>query len=513
MNKHSFRHIDRLATLFLCLLFLNVATTVSADEWQKPRIIITCDPECDDNNSLIHFLLRSNEFDIDGIVYASSRYHWKGNGTAECRHITETSYLIKDFGYANTWRWSEGFIEDIVDAYAQCYDNLKVHDANYPDPDDLKSVIRYGNIDFEGDYSADTPGSDLIKECILDNDTRTLYVTVWGGASTVARALKSIEEEYGTTATWETIRQKVIDKLVICMPMDQDGSYPCYIQPVWPDVRILRKGYNGINIGYYPQLSASEDAAPYYYPAWMSRNISSKGPLGSLTRVWGDGKQMVPGDACDCFGEANKTQAELKDMGYADCWFDTQPKGAFLGEGNANTCSWLNLIDNGLRAIEDPTWGGWAGRAIAVSSDISADLNSIYVTDHDSVYDVLDILPVYFNSLATRYSWSVTPNYADANHYPVINAPLTLNAKAGKTISVKATATDPDGDKLSLKWIQFKVGTYSGDVTISNDSKATAKVYIPSDAQPGQTIHLILTATDDSELPLTRYHRVVITVI
>jgi len=35
---------------------------------------------------------------------------------------------------------------------------------------------------------------------------------------------------------------------------------------------------------------------------------------------------------------------------------------------------------------------------------------------------------------------------------------------------------------------------------------------VPSDAVEGQTIHLILEATDDGEPALTRYQRIVITV-
>ena len=42
----------------------------------------------------------------------------------------------------------------------------------------------------------DTPGSDLIKELLLDHDRRPLYLQAWGGTNTIARALKSIEDQY-----------------------------------------------------------------------------------------------------------------------------------------------------------------------------------------------------------------------------------------------------------------------------------------------------------------------------
>ena len=41
----------------------------------KPRIIITADPELDDNNSLIRFLLYATDFNIEGLIYTSSQYN------------------------------------------------------------------------------------------------------------------------------------------------------------------------------------------------------------------------------------------------------------------------------------------------------------------------------------------------------------------------------------------------------------------------------------------------------
>ena len=49
---------------------------------QKPRTIVTCDPELDDNNSMIRFILHSTDFQIDGLVYTSSRFHWRGDTTS-----------------------------------------------------------------------------------------------------------------------------------------------------------------------------------------------------------------------------------------------------------------------------------------------------------------------------------------------------------------------------------------------------------------------------------------------
>lgn len=102
-----------------------------------------------------------------------------------------------------------------MNAYAKAYPNLKVHDADYPSPEKLKSRIKWGNVDFEGDFSRDTDGSNLIKSLLLDDQLSPLYVTAQGGESTIARALKSIHDQYANAPQWEAIRDKVSRKFVI----------------------------------------------------------------------------------------------------------------------------------------------------------------------------------------------------------------------------------------------------------------------------------------------------------
>jgi hypothetical protein len=57
-----------------------------------------------------------------------------------------------------------------------------------------------GNVEFDGDISKDTPGSDLIKALLLDDEPGPIYLLAWGGQSTIARALKSIQDQYKGTA-------------------------------------------------------------------------------------------------------------------------------------------------------------------------------------------------------------------------------------------------------------------------------------------------------------------------
>lgn len=46
----------------------------------KPRIVLMHDPELDDQNTLIRYLLYADQFDTEGIVYTSSSVHWAGDG-------------------------------------------------------------------------------------------------------------------------------------------------------------------------------------------------------------------------------------------------------------------------------------------------------------------------------------------------------------------------------------------------------------------------------------------------
>jgi hypothetical protein len=511
--------------LIICFLANHTGAQPSLNQL-RPRIVVTADPELDDNNSLIRFLLYSSDLRIEGLVYASSQFHWKGDGKGTKWFVPGREYAR--FGLDTcpcpSWRWAkdERFIHDAVEAYAKVYPNLKVHNSNYPTPDALKSKIRYGNIEFDGDISKDSPGSDLIKSLMLDDKPGPLFITAWGGQSTIARALKSIQEEYENTTQWEAIKKKVSRKVVLLPSGDQDGTYPLYIKPNWPEIE-YRQFSGGPNYGYGAQLRAKPEDSVYLTASWMNENVSSRGPMGALYRVWGDGKQMVKGDKLDYFGFAGYTNEELKKMGYI-VWMPVQPKGSWLGEGDNHT--FMNMLGNGLLAYEVGSYGGWGGRetgskvamdfslsdtsANAIATALSTANNQTNQSATELAYP--NFFPQAQHDFAARLKWSVTPKYADANHEPIvkIEGPLQVLASAREKIRLNGVVSDPDGDAVSVKWWLFGVGTYLNQVTISNPTSLQTQVQIPNDAMPGQTIHLILEATDNGKPALTRYQRVVI---
>mgnify|MGYP002401537196 CR=1 FL=1 len=80
LNNQKLHNSICLTGILILCLFANRTNAQSSSAETKPRIIITADPELDDNNSLIRFLLYSSDVQIEGLIYASSQFHWKGDG-------------------------------------------------------------------------------------------------------------------------------------------------------------------------------------------------------------------------------------------------------------------------------------------------------------------------------------------------------------------------------------------------------------------------------------------------
>ena len=88
-----------------------------------------------------------------------------------------------------------------------------------------------------------------------------------------------------------------------------------------------------------------------------------------------------------------------------------------------------------------------------------------------------------------------------------------ISGRPGETVRVEGTASDLDGNALAVRWWRWKdVDTYPGDVSLSDPLALATHVQVPNDATPGQTIQLVLEATDNGTPALTSYQRVIISV-
>ena len=278
--------------LFCCIF---VYTTVAAQQkLSRLRTIVTTDGEVDDQDSFIRLLLYSNEFNIEGLVYSSSQWHYKGDGKGTI-FTSEMKYTAERYGKRTELRWpGTDWMQSFIDKYALVYNNLLLHDKNYPAPAYLKSIVKTGNIDFEGSMDHNTEGSDFIKKILLDDKPGPVYLQVWGGTNTIARALLSIEDDYRDKPQWNAINQKISEKAILYTVLDQDATYKKYIAPHWPRIKVMYNADQFWCLAYPWPRVVPPALQPYMRGKWMAENIKfNHGPLLSGYFLWGDGQHIA----------------------------------------------------------------------------------------------------------------------------------------------------------------------------------------------------------------------------
>lgn len=461
------------------LLAVFIGRTVAGNQHERPRVIVTTDGEADDRASMVRFLLTSNEFEIEGIINSSSQFHWVGGEGWNAFH-------------------EPSWIKEYIELYSKVYQNLLLHDPNYPSPDFLLSKWKVGNINGVGEDSIRTEGAQLIAKVLLDTtDSRPVWIQAWGGCNTISRALKIIQEDHPVQMA------KVAKKMRLFLIWEQDETYQNYIRPNWEKFNIPTIISDQFDcMAYIWSKVLPDDLKTYFEAKWMTENIvKGHGPL------------------CDIY-ENNR--------------------GAFNAEGD--TPSFLHNIPNGLRNMETPGNGGWGGRYVKVRNNVwmdpLPDSTYSYPTgqwgfhnswskkmEHDTAANKVEIRTNYFkpiwrwlddvqNDFAVRADWCVM-DYEHANHAPIVElkGETDLTAVPGETINLAGIARDPDGDQLRYSWWQYtEAGTFKDLVNIKNPDSLTSTVTIPASVEKGDRIHFILEVSDSGSPVLTRYARVIITI-
>ena len=477
----------------------------------RVRTVVTTDMESDDLASLVRYMLYTNDLDTQGLVYTASKYHWEGDGRGTRFFLPNREYNTSQTQWRPTGTTT---IEThLLKAYADVYSNLHVHDKRFPTPEYLRSITKVGNVQFDGEMAEDTPGSDLIKDLILDTDPRTLYLQAWGGTNTIARALASIEASHSNSSSWNETKTRIDRKVVILASGFQDNTYAEYIAPEWPNLRVeeLSKGYDtwGFNCnGGVGNVRGLPDNNKFYQGKWIKENIQI-GPLGSLYRSWLDGQTTFGGgDPLDVFGDPAKA---------AGGWCKPMQKYDFLSEGD--NVAFNPLLPTGLQAPGDTNLGGWGGRRMQNSS-----VPNLWVlVDGEVGRNGSDIeswttgrwVDAAQNDFAARMQWTSMPTYQQGNHAPhvAVKGPHAIKVRAGSDVYLSARVSDPDDDRVVVKWWQYlEEGTYPNFIVIERKND-TAIVKVPSNARSGQTISIIVQGTDDGAFPLTRYDRVLMEVV
>ncbi|WP_410055268.1 nucleoside hydrolase-like domain-containing protein [Parabacteroides johnsonii] len=164
--------IKQESVYFMCCLMLSGYVLSSCtlggkkqQDNQRVRVLISTDiggTDPDDNQSMAHFLMYCNEFDVEGLVSSPSY----GCGSRE-------------------------EILRMIDLYEQDLLQLRKHDKGWLDPDYLRFITKQGRkgaVPYCG-YSTATEGSEWIVKCARRVDERPLWVLVWGGLDDLAQAL------------------------------------------------------------------------------------------------------------------------------------------------------------------------------------------------------------------------------------------------------------------------------------------------------------------------------------
>jgi len=475
----------RLLSRALVFLLLAFAVSLSAAE-PAPRhhrmIVLTdIENEPDDTESMVRLMLYSNDIDLEGLIATTST------------HLRT--------------RVAPDSIRAVIRAYAKVRPNLLQHDPHYPAADDLLALVKQGPAVYgmaavgAGQRSE---GSDWMLRALAKDDDRPLWISVWGGANTLAQALFTLRAEKTPAEV-----DRAVAKLRVYTISDQDDT------GAW-----MRKNFPGL-----------------FY-------IVSPGGYGAAT--WTGMNQAVPG--IDNTTVSNKWLAEHIQQGHGPLGA-TYPDVAYGMEGD--TPSWLNLIPNGLTDPEHPNWGGWGGRyelylpdvasedphgftgnvpiepetrpiwtnAIdeytpAVAGEFGRAVHAGEKSFRDYRATVWRWRDDFQNDFAARMLWC-TKSVAESNHPPVVvlQHPDTLTVHAGDSVRLDANGTtDPDGDSLSYLWFQYvEAGTLPAVKFNSSENLKWVGFVAPKVTAP-QTGHFIVRVTDKGSPALSRYRRVVVTV-
>jgi hypothetical protein len=457
---------------------------INAQVNQKNRVVILTDIEADpdDTESLVRLLLYSNVIDIKGLIATTSCWH---------RDII-----------------SPESIEKVIHSYGKVHANLTKNETGFPAAEVLLSLVKsgipkYGMLGV-GD-GKDSEGSNWIIKILEEKDERPLWISVWGGANTLAQALFKIKN----TKT-EKEAGELIVRLRVYAISDQDDSgiwirnnFPDLFYIVTPGDHYESATWSAINN--FIQGINNETISN----SWIAQNIQQgHGPLG----------------------------AEYPDV-------------AWGMEGD--TPSFLSLIPNGLNVAEHPEWGGWGGRYELYKPDfaltkkggsivtIAPETREIWTNSIDNYTPYIqrqygravgkDTVTFsgyketlwrwrddFQNDFAARMDWCIK-SYLEANHppVPVLAHPEQIDVKSGEGFDLDASgSTDPDGDNLSYLWFHYpEAGSYKKLITVDGTENAHGAYVVAPIVEKNETAHFILKVTDKGESQLSRYKRVIVNVL
>jgi hypothetical protein len=500
---------NRTKSFIITLLFFCISRTYAGQiPALNSRLIILADMgnEPDEEQQMVHMIMCSNEFELEGLIAVTGKYLRPESGNPYKQKLHPELFI------------------NIINGYAKVLDNLKKHASGWHDPGYLKSIVTtgqkgYGIADV-GDGKT-SPGSELITRAVMRDDPRPVWLVVNAGSNTLAQALWDYRKNNSRAEV-----DRFVSKLRVFENGAQDNA-DAWICANFQKIHWIRSNYQTYcyggpgGDGGADNRGRSNNLGPYTWKPYAYSGLGQhqwaleqiKGNHGPLGKLWPI-RQFDGGNI------------------------------SFLEGGG--TTPWLGLVNKGLFDIEHPHWGGWSGRFSREKvenywsrhSDIKIDEKKsapfyVYKEEADEWIDpetgkkYNDIFtPVwrwrraFYNDFVCRMDWCKN-SYQEANHHPVAafagdkrDNIIRLRAKVGEVVALDASASmDPDGDELEIFWWSYKeAGTYTENIDISNSRQTRTSIKIPENAG-GKQIHVILEVKDKSAIAsLYDYRRIVIDV-
>ena len=463
-----------LKSFFLTFFMFASLLCQSQNDLEKRRVLVLTDieNEPDDTQSMVRFLLYSNQWDVEGLI-ATTSIHQKNRVAPEK-------------------------IGQLIRAYGKVRSNLLLHEKGFPSAEYLLSVTKSGIPEFGREAignGKDSEGSEWIIKVVDKKDERPVWIPVWGGANCLAQALWKVK----MTRTPDELK-KFVSKIRMYTISDQDDTGP-WIRKTFPDL-------------FYVGSPGYHAAGAYHFATWSG--ISGDKFHGRFT---GGNFEIVDNPWLDI---------HVRNHGPMGAEY---PVTKFMMEGD--TPSFLGLIPNGLNEPEHPEFGGWGGRYELYTPRT---LKYFYEPETRPIYtDAMDEVKGFDGNFhtsnkatlwrwreafqydfAARMDWTIK-SYKDANHPPIVvlKDGKSLKVKTGEKVNISAEGSnDPDGNTLAYEWIYYpEPGSYSSKEPLGiNDLHAQATFFTAPRVTQPQTIHIILAVTDNGTPALTRYQRLIVNV-
>ncbi|HEX5104571.1 MAG TPA: nucleoside hydrolase-like domain-containing protein [Pirellulaceae bacterium] len=442
--------MSRILLALAALLTLPGAIQVHAAD--RLRLIVETDAggDPDDEQSLVRFLLYTNEWNVEGIIANRPKAREGEN--------------------KNTERTGLGIVRRQIKAYGECYGKLGQHDQRFPQPEDLlqRAVAGYDDVD---------DGVKLVIEAVDRDDPRPVWFLNWGtdnGAaeSCLKRALDRVLAERGKEGYARFKR-----KLRLASD-DQFDEHTTKLEPPFPLwVDTFRPPRDGKR--WYHRFSKLTREADGFD---IERDVrTGHGPLGAL----------YPSNTTHRQKEGDSpTFIYLIPTGLSDpehpTWGGWPGRYGPHDEHPGKPYYWANLEDAWQgKTNRDNTLLRWAA---AIQNDFAARMDWC-------VRDFADANHPPQPKVAGELVRSMKPGER-----------ITLDALA-------TTDPDGDPLDFAWFFYPESTG-YTGELPKIDGSDASRPSFVaparPATAKEPAELHLILAVTDRGEPPLTRYARLML---